>query len=181
MNTAEGVVQKLFSKKGSGKGGKEWVKYSFTFQNDDKTWYNMGFNANPKFREGDKIAFKYTEDPKWGNQVDVDDIRIVEKGNGVAPGGTSYTTGGVGDSLQRQKSIVFQSVLKCAVPFAVAAAEQGLVKLPTKKQDQLDAFEAYVLELAGRWTKVALNPDLPKDTQTSLDLIYDDEDLAEEE
>lgn len=54
----EGVVKKISTKTGKGRGGKAWTLYSFVLGLDDGSeseWITFGFDKEPPFEEGDRV------------------------------------------------------------------------------------------------------------------------------
>ena len=152
MNTAQGVVRKIFSK-AAGRG----TVYDFQLV-DDKTYYKLNFEA-PKFEEGDEVRFNWEEN-KWGANVLVETIKM-KKGNGpvASKSGGGKKGGGSRDDYWaekdrydkevRQPVICYQSALNSAID--VVKIAQAMDALPInknlKKADVMPTIMAVVREV----------------------------------
>ena len=150
--SATGVV-----KWAGGKDIKGRTYFSFSLVDVDG-FFRCGTD-NPNVNKGDSVSFNYDIDPKWGNQVDKNSIKVVDSAPAQAPAskGTSAGTAVSRDDywankeaadVDRQKIISLQAATNIATNIVTAALSADILALPTKKAEKFDALVAMVNQVA---------------------------------
>ena len=107
----------------------------------------------PKFNEGDEVAFDYTENGKYKNMT-FGTVKVLESASSAnaAANASAPATGGNNkvDWDGKDKRITFLACRKDALEVLKVAVSQDALTLPTKKADKLEAIILLVDELANR-------------------------------
>jgi hypothetical protein len=151
----KGEVKKVFDRK---RNGRTFYSICVADKNEGDHWTSCGLDK-PTCREGDVVEFTAEPDGKYF-KVEASDVKVV--GGGAAPKSSSGGGGGGWNDPARQKSIVAQSSLKMAIDFVGMALANGALVLGTAKAkaaDKYDILSGAVLEKAGEFYDIALNPD----------------------
>lgn len=124
---------------------------------DDDEMYGFGFQ-DPGLETGDKITFNYTQNGKYKNvnksSLQKDGKAEVSKTSGGSGGNnakSNYWDKREEREIQKGEEIKHQGCRNSAIEAAKAAHELGLVKVPQKQADKLDAFLSLVDELTDRF------------------------------
>lgn len=152
------VVESAVVKWAGGKDIKGRTYFSFNLVDVDD-FFRCGTN-DPNVKKGDMITFKYDIDPKWGNQVDVKSVEVVDKAPeqkaapaakknaGTAVGRDDYWANKEAADVDRQKIISLQAATNIATNIVTAALQADVLPLPTKKAEKFDALLAMVEQVA---------------------------------
>lgn len=115
--------------------------YGFFSLKVNEEWYSNGKNM-PPVDKGDAVAFEFNTQQR-GKYTNNNIVAGTLHKTAVQVGAATPSTGPA-PSSNRDLSITYQSARKDALTLASTLLANGVLKLPTKKEDQMDAVIQFV-------------------------------------
>ena len=137
---------------------RKWVRFSCQIEGE---YYSIFIDMKNRatfesVKDGDEVSINYEVKGNYKNIIDL----VVSKKQAVA---ASVANAPI---EMKERRITWAAAAKLAIPFVEFCIAQGYLPLPTKKQDQADAFFSHVVEYAGRFSEVGwqadFNTELPE-------------------